>query len=43
MDAKAAMDCMDIVINLMRETLGESEVWASDQQRIFLDLAEGYR
>lgn len=42
LDAKAAMDCMDIVINLMRETLGESEAWASEQQKTFLDLAEGY-
>ncbi|MFZ6024771.1 MAG: FAD-dependent oxidoreductase [Bacteroidota bacterium] len=42
LDAKAAMDCTDIVINLMRETLGESEEWAGDQRSIFLELAEGY-
>lgn len=42
LNAKAAIDCMHIVINLMRETLGESEAWASEQQKAFLDLAEGY-
>lgn len=42
LDAKAAMDCTDIVINLMRETLVESEEWAGDQRSIFLELAEGY-
>lgn len=42
LDAKAAMDCMETVINLMRETLNESESWAVLQKNAFMELAEGY-
>jgi len=42
LDAKAAMDCMDTVIQLMKETLHESDDWAIQQKNMFTELAEGY-
>jgi glycerol-3-phosphate dehydrogenase len=42
LDAKAAMDCADTVINIMRELLQESADWAAKQKKAFMELAEGY-
>lgn len=42
LDAKAALDCMPTVIQLMKVVLNESDQWAEAQKNIFTELAEGY-
>lgn len=42
LDAMAAMNCVDMVVTLMRNEMGQTEAWVNDQKNKFKELAEGY-
>lgn len=42
LDALAAMDCVDIVVTLMRNEMEQTETWMNEQKNLFKELAEGY-
>lgn len=42
LDALAAMNCVDMVVTLMRNEMGQTETWVSEQKNKFKELAEGY-